>query len=181
MKPAGTFFALLAASMIIASCSPKLTPFTQTIREEYKLDDAALKTLQFYISHEIVLNRAESADSKQGNIDGVLTIETGRELEQVGFEIGEKGIVKSVPSDSKLRVVFEPDDAEGLMFGIANRAVNERYSLMSPEWEGSRGKITYKGETYYTSKRSGDAYLMIRMKKVHKLQKTRRDVKGMKI
>jgi hypothetical protein len=80
-----------------------------------------------------------------------------------------------------LRVVFEPDDAEGLMFGIANRAVNERYSLMSPEWEGSRGKITYKGETYYTSKRSGDAYLMIRMKKVHKLQKTRRDVKGMKI
>jgi hypothetical protein len=127
------------------------------------------------------LTKAERADGIQGNIDGVLTIETGIEEEQIAFEIREKGLVKSVPSDTKLRVVFEVDDAEGLMFGIANRAVNERYSLMSPEWEGSRGKITYKGETYYTSKRSGDAHLMIRMKKIHKLQKTRRDVKGMKI
>ena len=181
MKRANTFFALLAVAMVITSCAPKLIPFTQSIREEFKLSEADLQTLQFYISHEIILNRAESADSKQGNVDGVLTIETGRELEQVGFEVGEKGIVKSVPSDNKLRVVFEQDDPEGLMFGIANRAVNERYSLMSPKWEGSRGKVTYKGETYYTSKRSGDSYLMIRMEKVHKLQKSRRDVKGMKI
>jgi len=176
-----TLFAIAITAMILSSCSPKLIPFTQTLREEYKLDEASLKTLQFYISHEIVLNKAEVKESTQGNVDGVLTLETGRELEQVVFEVGTKCLVKSSPSDSKLRIYFEPDDPEGLMFGMANRTVNERYSLMSPAWEGSRGKIMYKGSTYYTSKRSGDTYLQIRMKKLHKLEKSRRVVKGMKI
>jgi len=181
MKRLNTLFAIAITAMTLSSCAPKLMPFTQTLREEYKLDEASLKTLQFYISHEIVLNKAETKDSKQGNIDGVLTLETGRELEQIVFEVGTKCLVKSSPSDSKLRIYFEPDDPDGLMFGIANRTVNERYSLMSPEWEGARGKIQYKGETYYTSKRSGDTYLQIRMKKLHKLEKSRRVVKGMKI
>lgn len=181
MKSLNSLFAFALVVMTLSSCAPKLVPFTQTIREEYKLDAAALKTLQFYISHEIVLNRAESVDSKQGNVDGVLTLETGRSVEQVVFEVGTKCLVKSSPSDSKLRIYFEPDDPEGLMFGMANRTVNERYSLMSPDWEGARGKIKYKGNTYYTSKRSGDTYLQIRMKKLNKLEKSRRVVKGMKI
>ena len=181
MKRSSTLFALAMAAMMLTSCAPKLVPFTQTIREEYKLDDAALRTLQFYISHEIVLNKAEVTSDKQGNIDGVLTIESGRTVEQVIFEVGTKCLVKSVPNDSKLRIYFEADDAEGLMFGTANRTVNERYSLMSPDWEESRGKIMYKGSTYYTSKRSGDTYLQIRMKKLNKLEKSRRVVKGVKI
>ena len=181
MKRFNTVLAFAIVALIFTSCAPKLVPFTQTLREEYKLDEAALKTLQFYISHQIVLNKAEVSDSKQGNIDGVLTIESGRSVEQVVFEVGTKCLVKSSPSDNKLRVYFESDDPEGLMFGIANRTVNERYSLMSPAWEGSRGKITYKGQTYYTSKKSGDTYLQIRMRKLNKLEKSRRVVKGMKI
>lgn len=181
MKYFKTLFAIAITAMTLSSCAPKLVPFTQTLREEYKLDEAALKTLQFYISHEIVLNRAESVDSKQGNVDGVLTLETGKTVEQVVFEVGTKCLVKSSPGNDKLRIYFEPDDPEGLMFGIANRSVNERYSLMSPDWKGARGKIKYKGQTYYTSKRSGDTYLQIRMKKLNKLEKSRRVVKGMKI
>jgi len=181
MQRLNTVFAFAIIAIVFTSCAPKLVPFTQTIREEYKLDDAALKTLQFYISHEIVLNKAESTDETQGNVDGVLTIESGRTVEQVVFEVGTKCLVKSSPSDTKLRIYFESDDSEGLMFGTANRTVNERYSLMSPEWEGAKGKIVYKGETYYTSKRSGDTYLQIRMKKLHKLEKSRRVVKGLKI
>ena len=181
MKRFNTLLAFAVIVLTLSSCAPKLIPFTQTIREDYKLDEAALKTLQFYISHQIVLNKAEVSDSKQGNIDGVLTIESGRSVEQVVFEVGTKCLVKSSPSDNKLRVYFETDDPEGLMFGIANRTVNERYSLMSPAWEGSRGKIVYKGETYYTSKKSGDTYLQIRMRKLNKLEKSRRVVKGMKI
>ena len=181
MNRFNSLFAFTIIALTLSSCAPKLVPFTQTIREEYKLDDAALKTLQFYISHEIVLNRAEAENSTQGNIDGVLTLETGRSVEQVVFEVGTKCLMKSSPSDEKLRIYFEADDPEGLMFGTANRTVNERYSLMSPNWEGTRGKITYKGKTFYTSKKSGDTYLQIRMKKLNKLEKSRRVVKGMKI
>jgi len=180
MKNSNKIYLLAALALFIYSCSPK-TPFTQSIREQYKLGERELKSLQFYNSHDIVLNRAEKAESGQETTDGTLTIKTGRSLEQIFIKAGTPGIVEKVPGDNNLRVSFEVGEGTGIVFGASNRAQNERYTLMAPEWKNDRGKMQYKGKTYYTSRGSGDTYLQFKMKRLNKYIKKQRTVKGRKI
>ncbi|HIA35867.1 MAG TPA: hypothetical protein EYM84_04620 [Flavobacteriales bacterium] len=180
MRTLKTHVALLVISSCLLSCAPKI-PFTQSIRDEHNLKDADLKALQFYNSHDIVLNRAEKSDAEQETVEGTLTIKTGQSVEQIIIKEGTPGLVQSVPGENKLRVSFEVGDNAGLMFGAANSKVNERYSLMAPSWNGNRGKIQYNGQTYYTSRNSGDTYLRFKMRRLNKYIKKQRVVKGRKI
>lgn len=180
MKIFRNFISLIAISSLLLSCAPKI-PFTQSIRNEHNLKAADLKVLQFYNSHDIVLNRAEKSESEQETVEGTLTIKTGQSVEQIIIKEGTPGLVQSVPGRKKLRVSFEVGDNEGLMFGVANKKVNERYSLMAPDWQGNRGKIQYNGQTYYTSRNSGDTYLQFKMRRLNRYIKKQRVVKGRKI
>ena len=168
------------AGLILSSCSPKI-PFTQSIREQYKLQEKDLKVLQFYNSHEIVLNRAQRSAQEQEAVEGTLTITNDRSLEQIVIKIGTPGVVLQVPGTTTMGVSFEVGDGTTLVFGTSVKGDNERYSLMAPEWENNRGKIQYAGKTYYTSRGSGDTHLLFKMQRLSKYIKKARVVKGRKI
>jgi len=171
---------LLALALLGAGCSPKI-PFSQHIREQYKLNDAALKGLQYYNSHDIVLNRAESSANEQGTVEGTLVIESGKSVEQVTIPAGTPGIAERVPGTNSLAVSFEVGENTDLVFGTSNTNSNGRYTLMAPSWKGEKGKINYNGKIYYTSRGSGDTYLQFKMKRLNKVIRNQRTVKGRKI
>ncbi|MFM9055388.1 MAG: hypothetical protein ACKOQY_01695 [Bacteroidota bacterium] len=56
-------FALLCIFLFNA-CSPKV-PFTQQIREQYKLSPDELKRIQFYLSDPVVLRRMEQSEREK--------------------------------------------------------------------------------------------------------------------
>jgi len=172
---AATFLAL-----ILFSCSPKI-PFTQSIREQHSLSDSDLKSLQFFNSHDIILNWAESNAKEQDMVDGTLTIKSGKSVEQVIIKAGTPGIAERVPGTKSIAVSFEFGENTGLVFGTSKTSYNDRYTLMAPAWKENKGKIQYSGKTYYTSGRSGDTYLQFKMKRLNKIIRKQRVVKGRKI
>ena len=60
-------------TMMLASCSPKI-PFTQAIRDQYKLDAAELKHIQFYLSDPIVLRRGDNKENQKSTEEGTLIV-----------------------------------------------------------------------------------------------------------
>ena len=171
---------LFVLAILGSGCSPKL-PFSQHIREQYNLNDAALKGLQYYNSHEIVLNRAESSADEQGTVEGTLVIESGKSVEQVIIPAGTPGIAEKVPNTNSISISFELGENTALVFGTSNATSNGRYTLMAPAWKQEKGKINYNGKTYYTSRGSGDTYLEFKMKRLNKVIRKQRTVKGRKI
>ncbi|HHZ63884.1 MAG TPA: hypothetical protein EYN51_00020 [Flavobacteriales bacterium] len=180
MKKYRSLLIVALAGLILSSCSPKI-PFTQSIREQYKLKENDLKVLQFYNSHEIVLNRAQKSAQEQETVEGTLTITNDRSLEQIVIKAGTPGVVLKVPGTTTMGVSFEVGDETALVFGTSVKGDNERYSLMAPEWENNRGKIQYAGKLYYTSRGSGGVHLLFKMQRLSKYIRKQRVVKGRKI
>ena len=173
----GAFACIL---LVLSSCSPKL-PFTQSVREQNNLTEADLTSLQFFNSHDIILNWAESNAKEQDMVDGTLTIKSGKSVEQIIIKAGTPGIAETVPGTSSVSVSFEFGDNTGLVFGTSKSSYNDRYTLMAPAWKDKSGKIEYGGKTYYTSGKSGDTFLQFKMKRLNKIIRNQRVVKGRKI
>ena len=180
MKNLRLLLFIAIAGLILSSCSPKI-PLTQSLREQYKLSENDLKSLQFYNSHEIILNRAQRSAQEQETVEGTLTIKNDRSLEQIVIKAGTPGLVLTVPGTNTMAVSFEAGEGTGLIFGTSVKGDNERYSLMAPKWENNRGVIEYAGKTYYTSRGSGNTHLLFKMKRLSKYVKKQRVVKGRKI
>jgi len=171
---------LFGIVLIVTSCAPRI-PFTQTLREQYKLKDNELRSLQFYASHNIVLNRGERSDKEQTTEEGTLTIKSGNYVEQVIIKAGTPGVVEKVLDRNRIAVSFEIGENKYLEFGATNPKVNSRYTLLAPKWVNNKGEIQYGGKTYYSSSGSGNVYLMFKMRKLHRYSKEQRVVKGRKI
>ena len=171
---------LCGAVLLIASCSPRI-PFTQTLREQYKLKDAELKSLQFYASHNIILNRGERTDKEQTTEEGTLTIKSGNYVEQIVIKAGTPGVVEKVIDRNRISVSFEVGENKFLEFGATNPKVNSRYTLLAPKWVNNKGEIQYGGKIYYSGSGSGNVYLLFKMRKLNKYSKEQRVVKGRKI
>jgi len=171
---------LCGAVLFITSCAPRI-PFTQTLREQYKLKDNELKSLQFYASHNIILNRGERSEKEQTTEEGTLTIKSGNYVEQVIIKAGTPGVVEKVIDRNRIVVSFEVGENKFLEFGATNPKVNSRYTLLAPKWVNNKGKIQYGGKTYFSASGSGNVHLLFKMRKLHKYSKEQRVVKGRKI
>ena len=62
------FFLSSFLGLLLTSCSPTLTPFTQKLYEENKWTNDELKQIQFYISDDIVLRRKAENGQTFGKI-----------------------------------------------------------------------------------------------------------------
>jgi len=171
---------LCGVILFVTSCAPRI-PFTQALREQYKLKERELKSLQFYASHNIVLNRGERSDNKQSTEEGTLTIQSGNFVEQVIIKAGTPGIVEKVIDRNRIAVSFEVGENKYLEFGATNPKVNSRYTLLAPKWVNNKGEIQYGGKPYYSASGSGNVHLLFKMRKLHKYSKEQRVVKGRKI
>ncbi|RMG79117.1 MAG: hypothetical protein D6707_08720 [Bacteroidetes bacterium] len=170
-------FFFISAAALLSSCAPKI-PFTQAIREQYKLTDDEIKQLQFYVSGDIVLQSVDEIAKGKTTQDGELVIVDGKTVEQVFIKQYTPGVAEKIIDDKKIGVSFEP--GKYLVFGDATDNKGP-YRLLAAEWVNRRGKVKYGDKYYYTTPGSSNVYLLFKMKKLNKLRKKQHVVKGRKV
>lgn len=175
------FFVLLAgiSAISLQSCAPRI-PFTQDVREKEKLSDEEIRKIQFYTSHDIVLQRGERGEKEKEITEGTLTTKDEKSVENVVIKAGTPGIVERVIDDNRVAIRFEEGEEKYLVFG--DPAKQGRYTLLAGEWDkNNRGKLQYGGKTYFTGAGAANVYLTFRMKNLSGFKKDQKVVKGMKL
>lgn len=170
---------LLFIGLFLASCSPRLTPFTQSLYEESNWTKADLKKIQFYLSEDIKLKRSLSGGTSE-IINGKIKIENGREIEEVIIPKMTPGVFVFSPKEKRFAISFEDSDARFLMFGPNPRRSN-RYVLLASEWKGRTGKVKYDDKTWRVDADDAIANLLVDLKKIRKTTVSSRTAGGRKI
>lgn len=177
------FFCLLAISSL-ASCSPKLSPYTTNLEDHYRWSDEELKQIQFYPSQDIVLRREIRTGSSE-IVSGKIKMENGREIEEIVIRSGTPGILLFKPEEKKFAVSFEEGGEKRYLIFGPDPKTGGSYKLLATKWvkKNGKGQIQYDGKDFYTyvNGRQGVARLMVDMRKVGKVQKSNRVAKGIKI
>ena len=169
---------LIAAILLLSGCSTKILLSSSNI-DKYKLSETDLSAIQFYTTHDVVLNRYEQSPSEKSTEKGALNVNTGQQVEQVIIKQNTKGkIVSSLPGN-KFCVSFEPDDSKCLVFGV--KQTSDALFLQAMEWNEGRGKVQYGENIFYTSPGAEDCALSFRLKRAYKLDKKVRTAKGNKV
>ena len=176
MKNSRTLLILLVLPIFMASCSTTRVPFTQQLRDQYKLNVEELKSIQFYTSNTLILRRAENEDKKE-TTGGELTISKDRKLEEIVIKAGTPCVIRDVVDGGRVSVTFEDGANKYLIFGsIRNR--DGYYTLQAFDWNKDRGKVNYGEQLYITSEGSRDIFLVLKMKSLEKLKLDQKVVKG---
>jgi hypothetical protein len=170
------FFFILAAAFL-SSCSPQLSVYTKELHESLSLSDTELRKVQFYLSREIVLERAYDLEEAQIR-DGKITISREKELEQIRIPARTPGIAVFSPDGSRLAISFDAQsDEEFLMFG-PNPKMGNRYMLFASEWSRNSGVVTYGGRQYRTQSGAELTNLMVELKALNRQKVESRTVRG---
>lgn len=176
MKKNPVYF--LALLVVLASCSPKV-PFTQGIRDKYKLSEAELKAIQFYTSDIIILKRGESSEREKETTEGTLTIKGGNKVEQIVIKPNTPCVVEQVYDGNRLSVSFEDGKNKYLVFGsMQNR--NGLYVLQVLN-ENNKKAINYGEKQYYASLGNDEIFLVFKIKSLNKFEVDQKVVKGKKV
>lgn len=170
------FFAITIASL--SSCK-NLVPYSDSIRQKYHLTEDDLKRVQFYVSDPITLQR-KFVDGSAQITSGKLKLINGEKVEEVQIPSATPGILVREADGGKLEVSFEKSNDYFLRFGY-NPNKSGTYVLLASEWKNKVGNLSYGGQKFYTSPESGDALLLIDMKKIVKYSKTQRVASGRKV
>lgn len=166
--------------LFLASCSPKLSPFSQGLVQQNSWTENELQRIQYYLSSDIVLKRDYTRGSSE-IVAGEIKMVNGRQVEEIRISEGTPGVVLFQPKKDRIAVSFESgDDARFLMFG-PNPKRRGQYVLLASDWSSRRGKVKYDGKTYYTNPESASATLLVDLKKTGKTSVKSRSAKGRKI
>ncbi len=168
------------ASILLSSCSAKLTPFTQDLYDKHRWSDSELKKIQFYLSEDVILLR-QMTSGESHITAGKIRIENGRRIEEVRIPAGTPGVLLFKPREKRFAVSFESNDDDlYLMFG-PNPKMHNRYALLAREWDEEQGKVHYNGNLYDADTRSAFATLMVDLKKTGTTEYNSRKAEGRRI
>lgn len=170
---------ILFFSFFIISCSPKI-PFTQSIREKYKLNETELKSIQFYTSENIVLKRGEMNANEKETKEGTLTIKSGSSVEQVVIKAGTPCVVEQVVDKDKVTLSFDDGSDKYLVFGSLKNQ-DGYYTMMALEWIDNKGKVEYGGKTYYAAPGANNVFLLFKMKSLDQFKVDQKVAKGKRV
>lgn len=168
---------LFAALAFLSSCSPQLSVYTKELHESLSLSDDEMRKVQFYLSREIVLERAYDLEEAQIK-DGRITISREKELEKIRIPANTPGVAVFSPDGSRLAISFDAhSDEEFLMFGPNPRKGN-RYTLFASEWGRDSGVVTYGGRQYRTQSGAQLTNLMVELRALNRQKVDSRTVRG---
>ena len=169
----------LTTVVLLSSCSPRLSPFTQDLYEDNNWSDADLKRIQFYLSEDIVMRRQARSGSSE-IVGGEIKIVDGKRVDEIIIKKGTPGVFIFRPKEERFAISFEGgSDKRFLIFGPSERT-RGRYTLRARQWKKRRGggEITYDGRTYYTPSESAYAALLVDLKKIRNTKVKSREAKG---
>ncbi len=171
---------LLGLAFIFTSCSPTLSPFTQSLYEDNNWTEDELRQIQFYLSNDIVLYR-ELNKGKSEIIEGEIKVVDGKQRDQITFNNGTPGVFMFSPKTNRFAVSFEDGgDDRFLIFGPSPKASN-RYVLMASDWSKHRGVVTYAGQKWSVDANSAFSALLVDLKRLHSVDVNTRVASGRKV
>lgn len=162
---------------LLTSCSPKI-PFTQSMREKYKLTNQELSKLQFYISDEVTIKNGTPTEVDKAVEDGKLIIKTSKNDELVVIKAKTPGAVEEATDLTTLKVAFEDGMNKGIVF-MSKGDKNGYYRLAAIQ-DGGRYKINYNNQDYYLFA-GGGAVLLFKKKSLKDIQQTEKVAKGKRV
>ena len=177
------FCLYLSILLLLSACATQV-PYTKLVRDEFSLDsEEKLAKVQFYISHTIVMDEEVKNENSTTTSNGVLINSSNSQKETVIIQAGTKGIFDSYGTKGEILVRFEVGEGKLLKFSSGNEA-NRRY-YFDVDWNQSGGpKVQYGGKTFKVDVMRGSprsAYLKIARKKLEKIKRKDRFVRGMKV
>lgn len=170
---------LFAIIGLMSSCSPSLNYYTETMHDDYRLSEAELQSVQFYLSKDIVLYRDLGINESKIS-EGKIKIVDGRKVEEIVFPKETPGVLMFSPKANRFAISFEEGEDSFLMFG-PNKKAGGKFVLLAKEWDRRVGKVTYKGKTYNTTSQSAMAALLVDVDKARKVSRKTKKVGGRKI
>lgn len=170
---------LFASTLIFLSSCTTLTPFTQDIYEDLAISDDDIKSVQFYLSQDIVLYKTMDTDEAYIE-DGKISLKERQRAKEILIARGTPGVILFLPKEDRFAVSFDNEDGSYLIFG-PNERLNDSYTLLGKEWNDGVGKVTYGGEVYTTSSRNAIAALLVNVRKFESHSVKRRQAKGRRI
>lgn len=169
----------LLVLLMLTSCSSKLRYFTEDMVQKYRWNNKELKSIQFYLSDDILLWR-ELSDHDTRIKNGQIRVEDESEIEEVLIKKGTPGVIVLIPKQDKFAVSFDKQDRNYLMFG-PNPKARDRFVLLAKDWDRKIGKVTYGGREYNTSFESAFASLMVDIKRAKKVNYTSEKATGRRV
>lgn len=173
--PISLFILLVVAT----SCAPKV-PFTQSVRQSYKLTVEELKSLQFYTSREIVLVKNEEQIREKSTNKGTLAVRNGTSLEQVVIPAGTPCVVTKVIDGEQMALQFGPAPTAYLVFGTLTNN-SGYYALQTRQDAEGRPVVSYNNETYTVRSAPRDIILLFKMKGIQSTQQQQKVVSGKRL
>ena len=123
----------LLALITFSTCGKNLKYFTEDLYDEYRWSDQELKSIQFYVSQDIVLYRGDNEDGTRIR-DGKIVVESDRKVEEVIIKSGTPGVFVMSPKEDRFAISFATGNDEFLMFG-PNAKASGRFVLLAKEWD----------------------------------------------
>ena len=149
--------------------------FTRQLREQLSLTPTEIKSLQFYLSNPITMQRELTSGDRQVS-HGKLVTKDGKYIEEVAVLDGTPGVAVEVnPDGNTIDVSFES--------GTKLKFTGLSFTLMADTWGGrdGAGKITFDGRVYDAINHSYLAHLSIDRQSLSKLETNRRVLKGVRV
>jgi len=178
MKNIKSFLFILTLVLAVSACKQKIS-YTRDTLKRYNLTESEIDKLQYYLNGDVVLYNG----SKDGNTtleDGEIVVNEEQNSDKIIFRSGTKGILEKSISPNKISIRFENGEGRTLIFGSSS--MKGRYTLQAEKWNpNGQGQITYGGDTYFTSKYSKNAYIVIKLRKNSDRNSSQRVVKGKKL
>ncbi len=172
---------LFIVGIILVSCGVKV-PYTNEIRDEFGLEsDKKMRQVQFFTSATIIFENSTSSGDQGTDDDGSLVVNSNKNSERVIIPINTKCVFDGFGPNGELVLRFEVGVGKNISFSVRPNQSSGKYYLVADWTQEKGGKLTYGNETYYASSSSGNAYLMVILKKLQKTKRKDRVVKGMKI
>ncbi len=164
------------------SCGIKV-PYTDDVKKEYNLNlPENIKKVQFYTSTRIDLEKSIQRGSKTKTEDGTLVNSKNEFQDEIIIPQNTKCVFDSYDANGNINIRFELGTGKTIKFGVRENQVTGRYYFIANNWDYDKGgEIQYGGETYYANQNSGNAFLLVVIKKLQKTKRKARIVKGLKV
>lgn len=163
LSAGSSLFAL--AILLLTSCGPTLSPFTQRLYEDQRWSEKDMEKIQFYLSEDIVLTR-ELRGGSSDIVRGEIKIVDGREVEQLVIRRKTPGVFLFSPKEERFAVSFEDGGSDRFLIFGPNPQAGGRYTLRASDWNRRSGTITYDGLRWQVSTADAFAALMVDMKRI---------------
>lgn len=179
-----TLVLLLGLSGCAAQQLAEQLPFSDSLIQDYGLDEPHKQRLQYYVSRPITLARSSSS-SQRGIAGGRLVDRGQRQVQKLQVPANTPGVaVGSGPH--WLAVSFE---AGSYLYFVSNQPPLEspyrsesrepgRYYLYASDWDGRSGTVKVGALSYQAMDQSMDAYLLVDRESLYETDSQGRELSG---